>query len=188
MENIGTKITEIRKLKGLSQEALSNLAKINLRTLQRIEKNETKPHGETLIRLCNVLDIKIENVLEFNKKEDLTFIRFFHLSVLTFVFIPLGNIILPLVLWLTKRDKIVSLNDQGIEVLNFQILWSLIFYSFLMVFGWFKIKSIDGSVVLIYILGMLFLINIFYPILVFFSIKNGQNRKHYYRLIQFIKK
>ncbi|MCX6262508.1 MAG: DUF4870 domain-containing protein, partial [Bacteroidia bacterium] len=30
--------------------------------------------------------------------------RLFHLSVLTFIFIPLGNIIIPLILWITKRD------------------------------------------------------------------------------------
>jgi transcriptional regulator with XRE-family HTH domain len=43
METIGDKILEIRKRKGLTQEELSDLAKINLRTLQRIEKGETGP-------------------------------------------------------------------------------------------------------------------------------------------------
>jgi len=55
MNSIGQKILEIRKRKGLSQEALSDLAKINLRTLQRIEKGETEPQGNTLRNLCNVL-------------------------------------------------------------------------------------------------------------------------------------
>jgi transcriptional regulator with XRE-family HTH domain len=48
METIGAKILEIRKRKGLTQEELSDLAKINLRTLQRIEKGETGLRGNTL--------------------------------------------------------------------------------------------------------------------------------------------
>lgn len=48
MNPIGDKIFEIRKRKGLSQVELSDLSKINLRTLQRIEKGVTVPHGSTL--------------------------------------------------------------------------------------------------------------------------------------------
>ena len=40
METIGTKISKIRKQKGMSQEELADMSKINLRTLQRIEKYE----------------------------------------------------------------------------------------------------------------------------------------------------
>ena len=45
METIGTKISKIRKQKGMSQEALSDLSKINLRTLQRIKKTKTNQEG-----------------------------------------------------------------------------------------------------------------------------------------------
>jgi len=57
METIGEKILEIRKQKGLTQEELADRAKINLRTVQRIEKNETEPRGNTLKMLCNVLEL-----------------------------------------------------------------------------------------------------------------------------------
>ena len=46
MEEIGEKIREVRKKKGLSQEALAELAEVNLRTIQRIENNESKPHAK----------------------------------------------------------------------------------------------------------------------------------------------
>jgi transcriptional regulator with XRE-family HTH domain len=62
METIGDKILEIRKRKGLTQEELSDLAKINLRTLQRIEKGETVPRGNTLKMLCSVLEINMEDI------------------------------------------------------------------------------------------------------------------------------
>ena len=187
METIGHKISEIRKRKGLTQEELSDLSKINLRTLQRIEKDETEPRGDTLKRLCNILEINIEDVLDYGKTEDLRYVKFFHLSVLTFIVIPLGNIILPLILWLTKRDRIVNLNDQGTDLLNFQILWSLIFYASFMSFAFFKIQHIGGIRMFMYIGGLMYLINIIYPIVVFFSIRNGENRKYYFSLIQFIK-
>jgi uncharacterized protein len=35
--------------------------------------------------------------------------------------IPGGNIIVPLIIWLIKKDESYFLNDQGKEVLNFQI-------------------------------------------------------------------
>lgn len=60
MNSIGAKITEIRKRKGLSQEIVADKANINLRTLQRIEKGETEPHGNTLRSLCEVLDVNVE--------------------------------------------------------------------------------------------------------------------------------
>ena len=47
METIGTKISKIRKQKGMSQEELADMSKINLRTLQRIEK-KTKMNQEEI--------------------------------------------------------------------------------------------------------------------------------------------
>ena len=188
METIGYKIAKIRKNKGLTQEELSDLSKINLRTLQRIEKNETEPRGNTLKNLCQILEINIEDILDYGKVDDLNYIKYFHLSVLTFMIIPLGNIILPMILWLTKRDKIVDLNDQGIELLNFQILWTLIFYAFFGTFAFFKINSLGVYGELVYVLGFLYFINIVYPIYVFIMIGKGRIKSYYFSLIRFVKK
>ena len=70
METIGTKISKIRKQKGMSQEELADMSKINLRTLQRIEKDENEPRGNTLKQLCEVLKINIEDLLDYGKKEE----------------------------------------------------------------------------------------------------------------------
>ena len=48
MSIIGKKISETRKSKGLTQEELAELSKVNLRTIQRIENNESEPRGKTL--------------------------------------------------------------------------------------------------------------------------------------------
>ena len=60
MNNIGEKIKIVRKKKGLSQEELADLATINLRTIQRIENNESEPRGKTLHLICGVLDLNAE--------------------------------------------------------------------------------------------------------------------------------
>ncbi len=44
-----------------------------------------------------------------------------HLSVLAGMLIPLGNFIVPLVLWVNKREEMPFVNDQGKQVLNFQL-------------------------------------------------------------------
>lgn len=63
MNWIAKKISETRKLKGLSQEELAEQAKINLRTIQRIENSESEPRGKTLNLICNVLDINTSELI-----------------------------------------------------------------------------------------------------------------------------
>jgi len=188
MITIGEKIQEVRRHKGLTQEQLADSAKINLRTLQRIEKNETEPLGNTLKRICNILDINLENILDYNKKEDNSYMIFFHLSVLSFIIIPLGNIIIPLILWITKRDKIIGLNEKGADLLNFQILWSFLFYASIIAFPVLNIKHTIERWIPLYIAITLFLINVIYPIITSILIKKGGVRNFYYPLIKFIKK
>ncbi len=164
METIGGKILDIRKQKGLTQEELSDLAKINLRTLQRIEKCETEPLGNTLKRLCNILEINVEDILDYGKKEDNKYLQFLHLSVLSFILIPLGNIFIPMILWITKRDKIVDLNKQGVALLKFQILWTLLFSVCIMSFAFMTVEHLKNRMIPLFIAGILVLINIIYPI------------------------
>ena len=70
MNTIGKQIKTKRQLKGLTQEQLADAAKVNLRTIQRIENSESKPRGTTLVLICEVLDIDIERLLKDNFKEE----------------------------------------------------------------------------------------------------------------------
>lgn len=119
MKGIGSKIKDIRRHQGLSQEELADLAKLNLRTIQRVENNSNQPNGKTIKLLCNALNINIEDIVEYGKTEDNTFLILFHLSVLSFMVLPLGNIIVPMILWLTKKDRIVGLKEAGANLLNY---------------------------------------------------------------------
>ncbi len=187
MDTIGSKILEIRKRKGLTQEKLSELSKINLRTIQRIEKGTSEPRSDTLNSLCQVLEVNMEDILDYGRKDNLKFLKFFHLSVLACLFFPLGNVILPLVLWLTHRHKIIDLNGQGTNVLNYQILWSLFFYFIFMLWFIFSINHWNNSNQFLYVLGGLYLLNLAYPIIVSSLINKGVLRKFYFNPVQFIK-
>ena len=187
METIGAKILEIRKRKGLTQEKLSDLSKINLRTLQRIEKGTSEPRSDTLHNLCQVLEVDVEDILRYGKEDNLKFLKYFHLSVLTCMFFPLGSVILPLILWQTNRHRITYLNEQGINVLNFQILWSLFLYGSLILWFIFSINHWKNNFLFLYIMGGLYLLNTVYPIIISSLIKKGVLRKFYFTPIQFIK-
>jgi transcriptional regulator with XRE-family HTH domain len=59
MTEIGKRIKEIRNKRGLSQEDLAELSKVNLRTIQRIESNETTPREKTLRLIYDALEVEI---------------------------------------------------------------------------------------------------------------------------------
>jgi transcriptional regulator with XRE-family HTH domain len=187
MMTIGAKILEIRKRKGLTQEKLSDLSNINLRTLQRIEKGSTEPRSDTINSLCQVLEVSAEDVLDYGKKDDLNFLKYFHLSVLTCMFFPLGNVILPLVLWLPNRNKIIDLNEQGVNVLNYQILWSLLFYFFFTLWFIFTIMHWPNNHLFLFALIGLYLLNTVYPLTVFKNISQGVLKRYYFNPIMFLK-
>jgi len=54
---------------------------------------------------------------------------FCHLSTFSTCFVPFGNILGPLIVWLIKKEEYPLVDDQGKEALNFQIsvmIWALI--------------------------------------------------------------
>ena len=63
MNWIAKKIRETRKIKGLTQEELAEQAKINLRTIQRIENSESEPRGKTINLICEVLEIDSKELI-----------------------------------------------------------------------------------------------------------------------------
>lgn len=191
MNTIGKKIREVRKGKGLTQEELSTLAKINLRTLQRIEKDETEPQSNTIKKICEVLDLRIEDILDYGMQEDNNYLIFFHLSVLSFFFIPFGNIIIPTIMWISKKDKISGLKELGADLLNFQITWTiLVFVSFmtstLVYIDW---HSLSGEVYIpaMIIVLILIILNIVYSITLSVLVSKRNPKKYLFPLIKFIK-
>lgn len=58
-KNLGLRLKELRAIRGMSQEYLAEESKVSLRTIQRIENNESEPTGETVKRIANALDVQL---------------------------------------------------------------------------------------------------------------------------------
>ena len=187
MKNVGSKIRELRKLKGLSQEELAESAGVNLRTIQRIENNENEPRATTLNLICEILELTPEDILDYGKQIDKSYLSLFHLSVLTFLVIPVGNIIIPLILYMTKKDKIIGLKEIGAHVLNFQILWTVFAYSSIILYAIFKIMHYANHFIFLYMFIGLYMVNILLPIVSSVFITKGKTRTLYPKIIPLIK-
>jgi transcriptional regulator with XRE-family HTH domain len=57
------RLKELRKLRALSQQELSEAAGIGRATLSRIERGETGAHGRTLRRLAGALSVGVEELV-----------------------------------------------------------------------------------------------------------------------------
>lgn len=64
MENVISKIKDIRKEKGYSHEYMAHMLNISQVAYSKIEKNETKLTVERLFKIAEILETKIENVLD----------------------------------------------------------------------------------------------------------------------------
>ena len=64
MEKIINKIREIRKDRGYSHEYMAHLLDINQVAYSKIEKNETKLTVERLFKIAEILEAKIEDILD----------------------------------------------------------------------------------------------------------------------------
>jgi uncharacterized Tic20 family protein/DNA-binding XRE family transcriptional regulator len=175
------KLITQRKLQGLSQDKLAEKAGISIRTLQRIEKNEVKPQPYTLGCLATALGIQIEDLTASIAPIDAAEISprqlsILHFAALTGCFIPLGNILAPLFLWLYSKHTSKEWNDQAKEVLNFQISWVL--YLFIVLGLYFVIENLAFLVFLLPIL--MFLNIILFPVYSGFRIIN--NKEPFYPL------
>ncbi len=58
-------------------------------------------------------------------KEERTWAMFAHLSALGGHIVPFGHIILPLVIWMIKKDQFPLVDVEGKESINFQISISI---------------------------------------------------------------
>jgi transcriptional regulator with XRE-family HTH domain len=66
---LGRKIVELRKLKGLTQEELAEKCNINVRTIQRIELGEVVPRSYTVKSIFSTLDFEVYNSNEISQTE-----------------------------------------------------------------------------------------------------------------------
>lgn len=61
-KNLAKKLKELRALRGMSQEYLAEESRVGLRTIQRIENNESTPTGETIKRIASALNVALSEL------------------------------------------------------------------------------------------------------------------------------
>lgn len=146
------KLIALRKLKGFSQEKLAEKAGINIRSLQRIEKQVVQPQPHTMGLLAEALDVTIDALCSEAATESTETISSRQLSLLHFsaaagLVFPLSNIILPYVIWIYKMENSLIAKKHVHSVLNFQLSWLL--YMALLFAGYFTIELFAFVVFLI---------------------------------------
>lgn len=130
-QSIAKNLVYQRKLKGYTQEELSDKTHVTIRTIQRIEKGDVNPHLQTVKLLASALGIEVENLLILeNPKEEIILKKWLillHSTPFLGFIIPFANILFPLFLWIHKREDNKIYDTHGARIINFQITISIIY-------------------------------------------------------------
>jgi len=124
---IAKKIIHYRKLKGITQESLSEICGLNVRTIQRIESGEVDPRLHTLKSIADALDVSLEELLPAPTQHELNQIAILHITPAGFFIFPvIGNVLLPFIFWMLKREEVNGINKHGKDILNSQLTYSIV--------------------------------------------------------------
>lgn len=140
-KDLAKKVKELRKRNGISQELLAQNSGLSLRTVQRIENGETQPTGDSIKKLSSALHVTPNELIDWKVIKDPNALLLLNLSQLGFIAFPLLGIMIPLIIWTSKKDKIKDVDQVGKSILNFQISWALLL--FLMVIGIFIASKLE---------------------------------------------
>ena len=147
------KVKELRELIGFTQEQLSEESKLSLRTIQRIESGQSIPRGDTLLKLTKTLGVTTEYFLNSNIYEDKGYLMLLNLSSLSFIIHPILGILVPLVMWIVKREKIENVEVTGKRIINFQATWISALYTMLITYH-LLVSGFRGNIGYIFYIGI----------------------------------
>lgn len=161
----------------MSQEDLAGESLLSLRTIQRIESGQTSPRGDTLKRLAGALRVPVEELIESELQEDANLVVLMNLTQLTFLAFPLLGVIIPLIIWMTNRNRVRDVDEVGQSILNFQTSWSILLFSIHM--AGLALILIMGKVNYAVFYGYAISMGVLYPYNLFQIITNiNRYRKH----------
>lgn len=158
-------IKKLREQSGLTQSELAQKSGLSLRTIQRLEANNGVPKGHTLMTLSKAFEMTPQKLQDKfsdsvnDKAIDTTNIRLINLSVLSFLGIPFGNIILPFIIWRKHRhSKLVD--HIGRRIINVQIIFSAILSILLCLSPFISRQLFSNTPIILYVLLIAYLLNI----------------------------
>ncbi len=195
--DLSKKVREIRSRKGMSQEVLAENSGLSLRTIQRIENGETEPRGDSLKRLSDALEVNPDDIMDWAHREDDNYLAAMNLSALGFLLFPLLGIIIPLIMWISKKDRIKNINTVAKEILNFQITWNIFYFLpfiwiFLNMFTSINIgRGLLGSFTNPWLLNVMFFVLLYlinFTFILINAVKSYQHKEvNYFLRIRFIR-
>ena len=92
-----------------------------------------------------------------------------------------------MILWQTKKDKIIGLKEAGANLLNYQIIWTVLSSLSVMTFAFLKILHISSYYILLYAFVGLYALNIILPVYLAYKSKKGETEKKYPKILRLIK-
>lgn len=127
-----------RKLKGYTQDELSEKTTVGVRTIQRIEKGEVQPHLQTIKLLAVGLDIEVDDLIVLHNPKEETIQRkwmlLLHGSPFFGLIIPFANVLFPLFIWISKAEDNKVYDTHGRAVINFHCTINLLIIITLLLF------------------------------------------------------
>lgn len=164
---LGLKITEFRKEKGLTQQELVDLCNINVRTIQRIEAGEVTPRSYTVKSILGALGKKLEDIKSSSVVSHTAFMdetisasasqkKVMKLAVISgavFLFLYIAELFVTELLYTEATEKAVGLLAVYKIVLSLSLVF--FYYGFFTIGAIFKNDLLKFSALAILCFGVL---------------------------------
>jgi len=131
----GAKIKELRMLAGFSQEKLAEESGLSLRSIQRIENNQTVPRGDSLSRLSAALNVPLDTLTGYRNlqqteksvelKEDPKILLLIMLSAFGYLINPLIGILVPAIVWFLFKNSTSGAHAIGLKIIRLELVFCL---------------------------------------------------------------
>jgi len=143
--SLGEKVLAARKSKGLTQEQLAERAALTVRTIQRIEGDDSIPRDYTLKAIAGALNMPFEEFITvnsclfrttdsehtidtsscINKQEQCHFLQMLNLSAFAYLIVPFVHFLIPILLLKKKKEINNELQSSGRRIIRRQIYWTI---------------------------------------------------------------
>jgi len=171
-------VKALREQSHLTQEELSKISGISIRTIQRIEAGQ-EPKGHTARALAKALDIDLNAIAKHkvsNETVDYSVIKLINLSSLFVTFIPLLNVIVPFLIMRFSKQK----NRLAKTIISLQIFWTIISILIFFLVSFLKLTLSFSLRITQWVMIVLILINVVLILVNAYSL--DRNRKLYIKL------
>ena len=135
---IAEQLTSIRKKKGMTQEFLSEISGLSLRTIQRVENGSTIPRAHTVKVLARHLGIEFDQLTASDVRSgevtnsNISALQRMNATGLAVLLFPVLPVVLSSIIWNRHRNESEAIRTTGKRIIAFQLLW-IVFTLFVLI-------------------------------------------------------